>query len=56
MNDYQFWSLIGLIVGGFGYMMMRMDRLSNKIESLSERVARIEGAIWRNWPGNGTEK
>lgn len=50
---------IGTLIAGiaalklmvFSSIEKRLDRIENKLDTLSDRVARIEGSIWRNGTG-----
>lgn len=42
MENYQFWTLIGLIGGGFGWVITWLKSIDHRIHDLETRVSIIE--------------
>lgn len=42
MEDYQFWTLVGLMTGGFGWMVTWLRSIDHRLNDLETRVTVIE--------------
>ena len=42
MHDYQFWTLVGMLAAGFGWVIHQISDLDKRIASVESRVTIIE--------------
>jgi hypothetical protein len=42
MADFQFWTLIGLMAGGFGWMITWLRSIDKKINEIDRRLTIVE--------------
>ena len=45
MENYQFWTLVGMLAGGFAWMIRIHMETNKEIRSLDSRLSHIEGYL-----------
>ena len=45
MENYQFWTIVGMIGASFAWIMHKFEKVQDEQKSQSERLARIEGLL-----------